>query len=338
MQYMRERCDVKGYDAERSEASPTWQRRRRVPALVLIWLTVSLARSPITALAKEESSHDILEGLLSSFSLPLQDLFIKKRESEWRNLLTGVTVGLAFDYPLNSVSRQAGAGSQSQGERGANGPTVSASLKYNPLSYWFFSTTLYKYLDEHQQASWNPDFTYSFGYNDWHPYTLSLVYANYGGNRFRPEGRLGEKFTRFEEGTWSLGWKLPQPSFMKEALMVHSTSAIDCATNVNATPRYVDLASGTRKNWKQSFSLGCKYTIYKWWYINFILYYYPDIGQQQPWDPDFTYGIGYFDWHPGTISVQYNNYSGNRFPGREKSPDTGRFKDGSITILWSWTW
>ena len=70
----------------------------------------------------------------------------------------------------------------------------------------------------------------------------------------------------------------------------------------------------------------------------FAFSYYPYPEQKQPWDPDFTYGFGYFDWHPGTISVQYNNYSGNRYPWHKKSPDTGRFKDGAITISWSWMW
>jgi hypothetical protein len=143
-------------------------RYRYVPALVMIWLTANSIWSPIAALAREEGSSDIIEGLLSSFSLPLQDLFIKKHESEWRNLLDGVTIGFAFDCPLNSASPRTSTGSQSQGERGANGATVSASLRYNPLSYWFFSTTLHKYLDENQQASWNPDFTYFLGViNHW---------------------------------------------------------------------------------------------------------------------------------------------------------------------------
>jgi hypothetical protein len=115
-------------------------------------------------LAKEEGSRNILDDLPSLFSLPLQVLFIKKHESAWRNLLSGVTVGTAFDYPLKSTSRQTGA--ESQRERGANGATVSMSRKYNPSSDWLFSTTLSKYLDENQQASWNPDFTYSFGYDE----------------------------------------------------------------------------------------------------------------------------------------------------------------------------
>jgi hypothetical protein len=80
--------------------------------------------------------------------------------------LSGVTIGTVLDYPLKSTSRQTGAGAESQGERGANGATVSMSLKYNPSSDWLFSTTLSKYIDEHQQASWNPDFTYSFGYDE----------------------------------------------------------------------------------------------------------------------------------------------------------------------------
>ena len=39
-------------------------------------------------------------------------------------------------------------------------------------------------------------------------------------------------------------------------------------------------------------------------------FYYPFPFQQQPWDPDFTYGFGFFDWHPGSISIQYNKIHG----------------------------
>src|SRR5919201_5636242 len=117
---------------------------RRIPVLVTIWLTVNSAWSPPIALAKEEGSRNLLDDLPSLFSLPLQVLFIKKHESAWRNLVSGVTVGTTLDYPLKSTSRQTGAGAESQGECGANGATVSMSLKYNPSSDWLFSTTLSK--------------------------------------------------------------------------------------------------------------------------------------------------------------------------------------------------
>jgi len=35
------------------------------------------------------------------------------------------------------------------------------------------------YLDADLQATRDPDFSSSVGYDDWHPYTLSQVYANY---------------------------------------------------------------------------------------------------------------------------------------------------------------
>jgi hypothetical protein len=66
--------------------------------------------------------------------------------------------------------------------------------------------------------------------------------------------------------------------------------------------------------------------------------YYPDKTQQQPWNPDYTYGFGFFDWHPGTISVQYNNYSGNRFKLSDRAAGTGHFQNGSISVAWSKSW
>ena len=47
---------------------------------------------------------------------------------------------------------------------------------------------------------------------------------------------------------------------------------------------------------------------------------------------------GYFDWKPGTISIQYNNYSGNRFHSSERAKGTGEFLNGSLSIAWSKSW
>jgi hypothetical protein len=292
---------------------------------------------PLLVIAQETQRHEVLDGLLSSFALPLQDLLHKKHTSEWRNLLDGWSIDGAFAYPLRETRPQPSQGRGSQGERGSNNIQFTGSLRYNPLSYWFAQATYYRYLHTDLQAPWNPDFSYSFGYDDWHPYTLSLVYANYGGNRLDPDKSRGERFTRFEEGTFSFGWKFLLPRTWEEALIVHPTGSIGCNMSYNVTPKYTDLASPTRKTAKQSVRLGCRYTIYKWWYFNFTLYAYPFPAQQQPWDPDFTYGFGYFDWHPGTISIQYNNYSGSRFPGRNRGDGTGTFRDGSLTISIAWS-
>lgn len=195
------------------------------------------------------------------------------------------------------------------------------------------SGTVYYYWDQEQQQAWNPDYTYVFGYSDWRPYTLSLVYSNYGGNRFNPSGE--EKTTNFKQGTWSLGWKFPITSPFKDWITFTPDGAIGCQLDFNYTPEYFDLASISYKDAHQTLSLGCKYSIYGNWYVNATAFYYFDKTQQQPWNPDYTYGFGYFDWRPGTITLQYNNYSGNRWRSSERGEDTGRFKDGSITLAYS---
>ena len=295
--------------------------------------------------AGEETVNEIMKGISSSFSLPLRDLLKKEHPSELKNIFSGFSGGFAFSYPLKDTTREK-RGTDEQSKEGFRKGIVSATVKYNPISYWYISATFYGYLDfdsediwcQDCRASWDPDFSYTFGYDDWHPYTFSLVYSNYGGNRIKPDRDKEETITKFKEGTYSLGWKFVVPRFIEEIFIIHSTGGIGGSITYNLTPKYMDIATLSMQDWKQSISLGLKYVIYKWWYANITLYYYPRSEQKQPWDPDYTYGFGYFDWHPGTISVQYNNYSGNRYPGHKKSPDTGSFKDGSITISWSWMW
>ncbi|GAL29673.1 hypothetical protein JCM19239_2601 [Vibrio variabilis] len=95
------------------------------------------------------------------------------------------------------------------------------------------------------------------------------------------------------------------------------------------------MESSSYKAHHRTASLGCKYAIWGNWYVNATAFYYFDKSQQQPWNPDYTYGFGYFDWRPGTITLQYNNYSGNRWNPSSAGENTGRFLDGSIMIAYS---
>ncbi|MBW1972527.1 MAG: hypothetical protein JRI44_06800 [Deltaproteobacteria bacterium] len=300
-------------------------------------LILSLLGLNSNIFAKDITKKDIINGLLSSFSIPFKEEIHLDEEIKLKSLFKGISGNISFNLPLERKKPIERQGTTSEGERG-NNLNLSFSLKYNIIGYWFINTTFYKYLSPEYQAPWDPDFSYTFGYDDWHPFTLSLIYSNYGGNRLKPKKSKGERLTRFEEGTFSLGWKFILPKKIENLFVVHKTGALGGKISFNLTPRYMDLASLDKKRWKQSISLSIRYNIYKWWYANITFYYYPNHKQQQPWDPDFTYGFGYFDWHPYTISIQYNNYSGNRFPWRKRGHKTGMFKNGSISIFWSWAW
>ena len=297
----------------------------------LLW-----ALAPSNAVAQQEKKNEIVEGILSSFSMPLGDLL--KNEEGKNRFLQGLSINLGTSLPLSGGAPPAGAGHGNQGQQSASSPTGTLSFKYSPLSFWFAQTSFYKYTSPQLQAPWNPDFTYSFGYDDYHPYTFSLVYSNYGGNRLFPDATKGQVHSNFAEGGWSLGWKFKLPKKVEDQLQLFSSSSVGWSTHYSVVPTFLDLKSVTFEHWKQNVSASVQYFVYKSWYWNITFLYYPISSQQQPWDPDFTYGFGYFDYHPGTFSVQYNNYSGNRYPWRTTTNSNGTFRKGSVSISYSWSW
>lgn len=287
------------------------------------------------AMAATPDSSPVLDGLRSSFRFPVEELSTRKYDSEWRNALSGLSLRLALVHPLKNGGAPAGNGAGRLGER-TSGDSLQVALHYSPVSYWFVGLTTVAYRDRAAQKPWDPDYTYSFGYDDWHPYTLSLVYANYGGNRFRPPS--GEPSSRFDEGQWTLGWKFNLPETVEHWVLIGNGDSAGCNASAAVTPRYEDPATLAKKKNKWVLGLGCRYSLSSGWYANFNLLHYTDADQQQPWNPDYTYGFGYFDWRPGSFSLQYNNYSGNRFSPSERGPGTGHFENGSLTLSWTQAW
>lgn len=245
---------------------------------------------------------------------------------------------LGADFPLRTTE----GGFRGAGFQGspAVSPTLQAELRYISQENWFAGVTFYRYLAGDRQRPWNPDFTYVFGYDDWRADTFSLTYGNYSGNRISPErGRRvegqREERTRFSQGVWSAGYKFAPSGRLKSWLVLDESHELNCSANLNYTRRYTDLATRSVKSGKRSVSLGCRYATPGHWFVSMTAFHYPDSGQRQPWDPDFTYGFGYFDWRPGGISIQYNNYSGNRYPWHARASGQGRFANGSISLSWS---
>lgn len=293
------------------------------------------AQSPGETVVAE---NQVLQGLESSFSFPLSDWLQARTDGKNEHPWNGFSIAPRFNYPLFKVQVPGSQGVGDQGQEAAATPTITVSAKYNPITYWFVETTFYAYLDPKKQAPWNPDFSYSFGYDDWHPYTLSLVYSNYGGNRFHPRTIPPQPFTVFPEGTFTLGWKFQLPQRIEDALKLTSASSMGWSVGYSLTPRYTDAKTLVETGPKHAISFSYRNQFISRFYFNVTMYEYPLAGQEQPWNPDFTYGFGYFDYRPGHFSIAYNNYSGNRFPWKALSPGTGRFSNGAVSLSWSWGW
>jgi len=283
---------------------------------------------------KKSDEQPIWTAVQSSFTFPIHKWQEKKYDEEWKNIASRFSGGFSFGYPLTKSVTQSGEGRD--GDLSVSNISYAASLKFSPIGNWFISGALIKYRNEDIQKSWNPDFVYTMGYSDWRPYTFSLVYANYGGNRLNPDRPSGEKATIFKQGSWTLGWKFPVSKRFSRLFTLNEGGRLGCNIGYSVVPEFFDAKTSKLRKWKRTGSFGCKYTISGPWYVNITAFHYFDKSQQQPWNPDFIYGFGYFDWRPGTITIQYNNYSGNRWPGREPANNTGRFKSGGISVAWSW--
>src|SRR6185312_9350371 len=139
--------------------------------------------------------RDVQLGWDNSFKVRWEELLRRPHDSELRNLLDGWSAAPGFTQPLNAAG-QPGAGGN--GSRVSSSPTANLNLRYEPVQSWFASLTVYKYLDERRRQPWNPDFTYSFGFDDYRPYTFGLFYSNYSNSRFST--KPGVKPTGFGHG------------------------------------------------------------------------------------------------------------------------------------------
>lgn len=246
------------------------------------------------------------------------------------------TLQPGFDIPLTTAAPAAG-GASSQGTQLAGSSRLQLTVRYAPRETWFVRVTGYVYLNSDRKRPWNPDFTYSVGYDSWRPGTFALTYDNYGGNRWSPDSGAGERVTRVEEGTITASYKLKMPASLERLFDDDGESRWSASVAAHVVPRYRQQGDTARGSMKRSLSVGVRSRFYRRLYVEGRAFVYPTPDQQQPWDPDFTYGLGWFDWRPGTFSVQYGNYSGNRWPGRSK-PGTGAFKNGSVTMFFTTAW
>ncbi len=202
--------------------------------------------------------------------------------------------------------------------------SFTQTIGFNGLSPYYGRVTFYQYADPNYQQGYEPDFSYSFGVANYAPDTLSIEYSNYGGNRLSPKS--GEEFTDLNQGTITTTYRFEVPEEIVSFLHPDDEARILGWTSYNLTPEYQE-----GRWWKQWFGLGFSVPIWgnisAWAQGNL----YPDSSQTTAGDPDFTYGVGYYDWSPGGFILAYSSYAPNGFPWGNSAKD-GDFIDGSIFL------
>jgi hypothetical protein len=262
---------------------------------------------------KEDELKEIIEGVSKSFLLSAEDLLEETADNR-------LNKKLSYSFGFFLAQKKSGNGYF---------PVVNTNIKFIALEYWFSETIFFYYPNTDKQDEWQPDFAYRFGYENWQPYTFSLVYSNYTENR-----SIRDVSEQYKIGSYSLTWNLPVPDFIAKPFLIELEQKINCTAGMMYSPHYTS-AQGEDDHDKIWGMLSFNVPLYGNLHLNFSLLHYVDSRQQQPWDPDYTYEIV---WQMEYFSIAYKNYGGTRFPWRSDMPHDSGFRDGSIGIIWHWDW
>jgi len=204
-----------------------------------------------------------------------------------------------------------------------------------------FSVNSTFFIDFNKKATarWTSDYSYSIGRYNWRPNKYNYGYENYINNKYTDDWKtFGEKFL---EGYYFVSYTNYLSQKLTRVIALDSTSSFKFIYFARYAIKYRDeknvIHGGITKG-KPSFGVAVRYTIFRNIYVESAVYYFVDPATRQPWDPDYSYGFGYFDWRSFRISLTYGNWAINRFPGAKKIYPSYGFIDGQFRLIANWIW
>lgn len=198
------------------------------------------------------------------------------------------------------------------------------SLKVNlNVNFWrdfYFKNTFYVDLNKSDiEPVWLSDYFFQIGNYNWRNKTFSYGYENYQPNKW--DNFSDNFFTNLKRGYFFGSYKYiitkPKDNNFFKPLFLDETSKIDITPIIKLHPEYADEFNEFEGNLKPIMALNIRYVIIKNIYIEAGLFYYPIQESKLPWDPDYTYGFGLFDYRKFKVNVSYGNWIANRFGTKE---------------------
>ena len=217
---------------------------------------------------------------------------------------------------------------------------VKINFNINPWKDFYFKNTFFVPLNQiADKPFWISDYYFSLGYYNWRNNSFSFGYENYQPNNFN--NFFENIFNNLSRGFFFLEYKLILENSTGVNLLpfnIDETSTITIIPALRLNPEYANKNNELKGHFKWVIGLSMRYVILKNIYIESSLWYYPLKKSKLPWDPDFTYGFGVFDWRPFSINFSYGNWIANRFPWNEKELKNHRFINGqwSLNLTYSW--
>jgi len=187
---------------------------------------------------------------------------------------------------------------------------------------------------------WLSNYFYQVGYYNWRDRTFSFGYENYQPNKWNG---FSENFvTNFKRGFFfaSFNYFIRPPKGKKQLrpLFWDETSKLAITPLIRFHLEYQNQFNQFGGNFKPIVGTTFRYVIVKNIYVETGLFYYPIKETILPWDPDYTYGFGIYDYRAFKINFSYGNWIANRFAWNSKVLDYYNFSNGEFILNLTYSW
>ncbi len=217
---------------------------------------------------------------------------------------------------------------------------IRANVNVNPKSQWFLRTTFYLDLNQSDQTPvWLANVFYQVGYYDWRNRRFSFGYENFQPNRFK--NAQVDFLTNLRRGHFFVSYNFALEQGERDnrhILLLDHTSRIVLSPFVRIHPEFPNDFNDFGGYFKPVAGAMLRYVIYRNFYIEGAVYFYPISRTVVPWDPDFTYGFGVFNWQSFRVNVSYGNWIANRFPWNESQMPFHGILNGELNVSVTWAW
>jgi hypothetical protein len=213
--------------------------------------------------------------------------------------------------------------------------SLKINLNINLWRDFYIKNTFYVDFNKSDvEPTWLSDYFYQIGNYNWRNKTFSYGYENYQPNKW--DNFADDFFTNLKRGYFFGSYKYeitkPEKKESFKILFWDKTSKIELSPILKIHPEYADEFNEFAGNFKPILALNIRYVIIKNIYIEAGLFYYPVQESKLPWDPDYTYGFGIFDYRKFKINFSYGNWIANRFTWNTKELDHHGFLNGEFTL------
>lgn len=206
----------------------------------------------------------------------------------------------------------------------------------------FVTSTFFKDFNPRANPVWVGNYDYTIGRYNWRPKTINYGYENYANNKYSDNGK--ERWEKFLQGYYFVSIASPIHVFKGR---MDSLVGIGGAVFARYAIKYLTdkgQSLGGLKYGKPTLGFSLRFSIlqnmkvFNHFYIEASPMFYVNKKQQQAWDPDYTYGFGYFDWRSFRLSLTYGNYAINRYPWNYQKYPEHNFWDGIFKISVNYMW